>query len=124
MFIFVSRDIRGYRCRVTTRSCATCTGVPPRGTTAHPETTVADINDPRPTCWTSGRADSAEFSRFSLRGVSLTVPLLESKLFISRSCPILVLTTVLGCSRRVDVKNDVKTIMSQILAEKMRFENT
>jgi hypothetical protein len=40
--------------------------------------------------------------------LSRTVPLYESKLFINRSCLILVLTTVLGCPRRTDVKKDVK----------------
>jgi hypothetical protein len=37
-----------------------------------------------------------------------TIPLCESKLVISRSCLILVLTTVLGRPRRADVKNGVK----------------
>ena len=37
-----------------------------------------------------------------------TVPLYNSKVFISGSCPILILTTVLGHSRRTDAKNDVK----------------
>ena len=37
-----------------------------------------------------------------------TVPLWKSKLFISRSFPILVLTTVLCRSRRADAKKDVK----------------
>jgi hypothetical protein len=37
-----------------------------------------------------------------------TVPLCKNKLFISRSCPILVLTTVLCRPRRADDKNDVK----------------
>jgi hypothetical protein len=36
-----------------------------------------------------------------------TVLLYKRKLFISRSCPILVLTTVLGLPRRADVKNGV-----------------
>jgi hypothetical protein len=34
--------------------------------------------------------------------------LCKTKLFISRSCPILVLTTVLGFPRRADLKKDVK----------------
>jgi hypothetical protein len=37
-----------------------------------------------------------------------TVPLRKSKLFISRSCPILVLTTVLIRPRQADIKNSVK----------------
>ena len=37
-----------------------------------------------------------------------TVPLYKSKLFISRSCPLLVLETVLRRPRRVDVKKGVK----------------
>ena len=37
-----------------------------------------------------------------------TVPLYESKLFISRTCLILVLATVLGRPRRADVKKDAK----------------
>ena len=37
-----------------------------------------------------------------------TVPLCTSKVFISRSCPILVLATVLGRPRHTDAKNDVK----------------
>jgi hypothetical protein len=37
-----------------------------------------------------------------------TVPLYIRKLFISGSCPILVLTTVIGHPRHVDAKNDVK----------------
>jgi hypothetical protein len=38
----------------------------------------------------------------------ITVPLCKKILFISRSCRILVLTTVLGLPRRADVKNVVK----------------
>jgi hypothetical protein len=38
----------------------------------------------------------------------ITVPLCKSKLFIGGSCPILVLTTVLGRPRHADAKNDVK----------------
>jgi hypothetical protein len=52
-----------------------------------------------------------------------TVPLYNSKLFISRSCLILVLTTVRGRPRRADVKNDVKNDQGQLLHEKMRLEN-
>ena len=37
-----------------------------------------------------------------------TVLLLNRKLFINKSCPMLVLTTVLGRPRRTDVKTDVK----------------
>jgi hypothetical protein len=37
-----------------------------------------------------------------------TVPLLKSKVFICRSCPILVLATILSRPRRADVKNSVK----------------
>ena len=37
-----------------------------------------------------------------------TVPLRKSKLFISRSCPILVLTTVPGRPRHTGAKNNVK----------------
>ena len=37
-----------------------------------------------------------------------TVSLSNSKLFIGRSCPILVLTTILDRPRRADVKNCVK----------------
>ena len=38
-----------------------------------------------------------------------SVPLGNIKLFISGSCPILVLTKVLCCPRRADAKNDVKS---------------
>jgi hypothetical protein len=37
-----------------------------------------------------------------------TVPLYKRKLFISRSCPILVLIYVLGRPRRADVKHELK----------------
>jgi hypothetical protein len=37
-----------------------------------------------------------------------TVPLRKIELFIGRSCPILVLTTVMGCPRHNDAKNGVK----------------
>ena len=50
-----------------------------------------------------------------------TVPLWESKLFISRSCPILVLTTVLGRPRRADVKKDVKNYQGPKKAFLSRF---
>ena len=54
------------------------------------------------TLYHGARAESADHL--------LTVPLGESKVFISRSCPILVLTTVLhvGRPRRADVKKGVK----------------
>jgi hypothetical protein len=48
-----------------------------------------------------------------LPGWMCTVPLWNRKLFISRSCAILVLTTVLGRPRRADVENGVKTIHDQ-----------
>ena len=38
----------------------------------------------------------------------VTVPLFKSKYFIIRSCPILVLTTVLGQPRHASAKNSVK----------------
>jgi hypothetical protein len=41
-------------------------------------------------------------------GHRCTVSLCKSKLFIDRSCPILVLTTVLNRPRRADVINGVK----------------
>ena len=47
-------------------------------------------------------------------GWACTVLLQKSKLFISRSCPILVLTTVLGRPRRADVKNGVKIYQGAI----------
>jgi hypothetical protein len=55
-----------------------------------------------------------------------TVPLYDSKLFISRSCLILVLTTVLHRPRRADVKKDVKNYQvptTAVLPEKMWFQN-
>ena len=61
-------------------------------------------------------------------GVSLTlsrredtVPLCDSKLFISRSCPILVLTTVMGRPRRADVEKDVKNYQGPKKALLSRF---
>ena len=62
----------------------------------------------------------------------LTVSLVDIKLSISGSCPIVVLTTVLGRLRRADPKNMSKNvaklwlniIRGQLLPEKMRFENT
>jgi hypothetical protein len=48
----------------------------------------------------------------------------KRKLSISRSCLILVLTTVLGRPRRADVKNDVKNYQGPLLPQKMRLENT
>ena len=42
---------------------------------------------------------------FALRCYCTTT---KSKLFLSRSCPILVLTTVLGCPRHTDAKNGFK----------------
>jgi hypothetical protein len=47
-------------------------------------------------------------SQFDEYGNHSTVPLYESQLFISISCPILVLDLVLGRPRRADVKNVVK----------------
>ena len=64
--------------------------------------------------------------------VYITVPLDKSKLFISRSCLILILTTVPGHSRHADVKKSVKNYtllassqgpITAVLPEKMRFEN-
>jgi hypothetical protein len=56
---------------------------------------------------------------------NITVPLCQGKLFISRSCPILVLTTVLsGRPCHGDAKNVVNNYQGQLLPEKMRFENT
>ena len=57
------------------------------------------------------------------RGTGLTVSLGAVKLYIIGSCPILVLTTVLGRLRHTDSKNSVKIIRCQLLPEKMRFEN-
>ena len=53
-----------------------------------------------------------------------TVSLYNIKLFISGSCPILVLTTTVP-SRLLqpDRKNVVKNYQGQLLPEKMRFEN-
>jgi hypothetical protein len=71
----------------------------------------------------------------SLRLLNLVpVPVIDSLhplLFISRSCPILVLTTVLIRSRHANVKNGAKTNQgpttfscnTRVLPEKMRFEN-
>jgi hypothetical protein len=53
--------------------------------------------------------------------LKITVPLSKSKLFISRSCPILILKTVLGFLRLADVKNDLNNYQGQLLSEKMRF---
>ena len=50
-----------------------------------------------------------------------TVPLCNSKLFISRSCPILVLTTVMGRPRRADVEKDVKNYQGPKKALLSRF---
>jgi hypothetical protein len=57
---------------------------------------------------------------FGLR-LSGTVPLCDSKLFISRSCPILVLTTVMGRPRRADVEKDVKNYQGPKKALLSRF---
>jgi hypothetical protein len=52
---------------------------------------------------------STKFSRHAAVHTSMyTVPLYKSKLFISRSCPILVLRTVLGRPRRADIKKNVE----------------
>ena len=54
-----------------------------------------------------------------------TVPLRKSKLFISESCPILVLTTILSNLCRANTKNYPTNYEGPtILPEKMRFENT
>ena len=53
-----------------------------------------------------------------------TVPLLKKNLFISRSCPILVLKAVLGRPRHADAKNSGKNYQGQLRHDKMRFENT
>ena len=45
---------------------------------------------------------------FQTNGFMHTVPLCKGKVFIGRSCPILVLTTVLSRPRRADVMNGVK----------------
>ena len=50
-----------------------------------------------------------------------TVSLCNSKLFISRSCPILVLTTVMGRPRRADVEKDVKNYQGPKKALLSRF---
>ena len=50
-----------------------------------------------------------------------TVPLLKNKLFISISCPILVLTTVMGRPRRADVEKDVKNYQGPKKALLSRF---
>ena len=50
-----------------------------------------------------------------------TVPLCESKLFVNRSCPILVLTTVLGRPRRADVKKGFKNYQEPKKAFLSRF---
>jgi hypothetical protein len=50
--------------------------------------------------------------------------LLNIKLFISGSCSILVLPTVLSRPRRNDAKMMLKDIMGQPLTGKMRFENS
>jgi hypothetical protein len=53
-----------------------------------------------------------------------TVPLYMKNIFISRSCLTLVLTTVMGLPRHTDPKKGVQNYQAQLLAEKMRFENT
>ena len=53
-----------------------------------------------------------------------TVLLCRNKLFISGSCPILVLTRVLGHSSSTDAINSVKNYQGRLIREKMRFENT
>jgi hypothetical protein len=53
-----------------------------------------------------------------------TVPLYTKNIFISRSCLTLVLTTVMGLPRHTDPKKGVQNYQAQLLAEKMRFENT
>ena len=59
---------------------------------------------------------------FVSTGVLCTrVPLCESKLFISRSCLILVLTTVLGHPRRANVKKGVKNYQGPKKASLSRF---
>ena len=50
-----------------------------------------------------------------------TVSLCDSKLLISRSCPILVLTTVMGRPRRADVEKDVKNYQGPKKALLSRF---
>jgi hypothetical protein len=56
----------------------------------------------------SGTVCTAVIKRAGLGHDINTVSLLKRKLFITRSCPIVVLTTVLGRPRRADVKNGVK----------------
>ena len=52
-----------------------------------------------------------------------TVSLGNGKLFISGSCPILFLMTILGRPRRADAKTSIKNYQGQPLPKKMRFEN-
>ena len=52
-----------------------------------------------------------------------TVPLWKIKLFISKSCSILVLTTVRSRPVTLMLKSVLKTIRGQLLSEKMLFEN-
>ena len=61
-----------------------------------------------------------------LRPARATVPLLQEniKVFISGSCPILVLTTVLNRPRRTDTKNDFKHHQGPTPSEKIRFKDT
>ena len=53
--------------------------------------------------------DNTKFSNSNnVPSVPITVPLGDSKVVISGSCPILVLTTVLGRPRRADFENGIK----------------
>ena len=54
-------------------------------------------------------------------GTARTISLCKSKLFISRSCPILVLTTILGRTRRAYVKKSVKNYQGPKKAFLSRF---
>jgi hypothetical protein len=55
---------------------------------------------------------------------AVTVSLYNSKIFISGSCLILVLTTVRVAHVVLMLKKLLKTIRGQLLPDKMRFENT
>jgi hypothetical protein len=55
---------------------------------------------------------------FSSTEYCIRILLWNRKLFISRFCPILVLTKVLGIPRRTDVKNDVKNYQGKTTSKK------